>query len=87
MKPHARLPANLPPRLLIREEAAEYISVSPSHFDQLVASGRMPPPKRLGFRRLAWDRFELDAAIDALPGGKADANGTSSDGWGDVDAA
>lgn len=84
MKPHSSLPANLPPRLLNRKEAAEYVSVSATLFDQLVAAGRMPAPKRLTDRRLAWDRYELDAAIDDLPAIKIVE--TSSDGWEDVDA-
>jgi hypothetical protein len=55
----------IPRRGLNRVEAAIYIGISPSKFDQLVADGRMPKPRRLDGRKL-WDIRELDAAFDAL---------------------
>ena len=55
-----------PPRGLSRIEAATYIGVSPSLFDQMVEDGRMPKPKMIN-SRLVWDRWELDAAFSALP--------------------
>jgi len=61
------LPPTLPPRLVGRTAAAAYLSVSPTKFDVLVKEGKMPPPKRLGDRRKAWDVRALDAAIDDLP--------------------
>ena len=36
------LPANLPPRLLTREEAAEYMRISPRLFDRAVADKMVP---------------------------------------------
>lgn len=60
------LPLSLPPRGLSRVEAAAYIGVSPSLFDDLVADGRMPKPKLLNARHV-WDRLRLDAAFEALP--------------------
>jgi predicted DNA-binding transcriptional regulator AlpA len=54
------------PRGLSRREAAEYIGVSPSLFDQLVKDGRMPQPKRINSRVL-WDRHQIDRAFDNLP--------------------
>lgn len=54
------------PRLLRREDAATYLGVSPSYFDTLSASRRIPGPKQIGSVK-AWDRFQLDAAIDDLP--------------------
>lgn len=60
------LPPTLPPRLITREAAAAYASVSPTKFDQLVRDGRMPRPRRLDARK-AWDVRDLDAAIDELP--------------------
>jgi predicted DNA-binding transcriptional regulator AlpA len=56
----------LAPRGLSRVEAAAYIGVSPSLFDLLVRDGRMPGPKRINARTV-WDRYELDAAFEALP--------------------
>ncbi|MFG1206898.1 hypothetical protein [Xanthobacter flavus] len=48
------LPLSLPPRGLSRVEAAAYIGVSPSLFDDLVADERMPKPKLLNARHV-WD--------------------------------
>lgn len=57
-----------PPRGLSRDEAARYIGVSSTLFDEMVADGRMPRPKRANTRTL-WDRIALDAAFSDLPGG------------------
>jgi predicted DNA-binding transcriptional regulator AlpA len=62
------LPLSLPPRGLRREEAAAYVGVGVSLFDQMVADGRMPKPKRIN-GAVVWDRLALDRAFDALPGG------------------
>ncbi len=35
-------------------------------FDQMIAVGRMPGPKRIDGRKI-WDRQKLDAAFAALP--------------------
>jgi predicted DNA-binding transcriptional regulator AlpA len=59
------LPVNLPPRGLAREAAAQYIGISPSKFDEMIADGRMPKPVRIDSRTL-WDRQALDRAFDAL---------------------
>lgn len=53
------------PRGLQRDNAALYVGISPSKFDQLVEDGRMPRPKRID-RRVLWDRHELDAAFSDL---------------------
>ncbi|PPD09713.1 MAG: hypothetical protein CTY36_02950 [Methylocystis sp.] len=55
------------PRLLRRERAAAYLDISPAHFDALVRSGALPPPKRLGSAVKAWDARDLDAHVDDLP--------------------
>lgn len=75
------LPPTLPPRLVAREAAAAYVSVSPTTFDELVESGLMPWPKHLWGRRKAWDVRELDAAVDALP-----LATRLDETWSDVDA-
>lgn len=54
------------PRGMNRREAAYYVGVSPSFFDDLVKDGRMPAPKRVNSRVL-WDRMTLDDAFEALP--------------------
>jgi predicted DNA-binding transcriptional regulator AlpA len=61
------LPPTLAPRLIGREAAAAYLSLSPNTFDDLVDRKLMPKPRILGDRRRAWDVRELDAAADALP--------------------
>jgi len=66
-------------RGLSRVQAAEYVGISPSKFDQLVADGRMPGPKHIDGRRV-WDRRALDFAFDALPGDGA----TEDNDWDDV---
>jgi predicted DNA-binding transcriptional regulator AlpA len=78
------LPPTLAPRLIGREAAAAYISVSPTIFDDMVKDGRMPQPKRLGERRLAWDVRAIDLAVDLLPVQGNDAADTT---WSDVDDA
>jgi hypothetical protein len=67
MPRHNALPPNLPPRGLCRVAAAQYIGISASKFDELVADGRMPPAVRIDARRL-WDRRALDLAFDELTG-------------------
>jgi len=63
---HEILPASLPPRGLSREEAAAYIGIGATKFDEMVADGRMPPAKRIDGRRV-WDRHRVDSAFAALP--------------------
>lgn len=58
-------------RGLNRAQAAAYIGVSPSLFDEMVGDGRMPVPKRMNSRTV-WDRLALDKAFDRLPGGSPD---------------
>jgi len=57
-------------RGLCREEAARYVGVSASKFDQMVDDGRMPKPKHIDARRV-WDRVSVDAAFDDLDNGAA----------------
>ena len=59
------LPISLAPRGLSRVQAAEYIGVSPTKFDELVKDGRMPRPKHVDARTI-WDRVQLDEAFSAL---------------------
>jgi predicted DNA-binding transcriptional regulator AlpA len=53
------------PRGLCREEAAYYIGVGTTKFDELVASRRMPRARKID-SRLVWDRVELDMAFSDL---------------------
>ncbi len=61
------LPPTLPPRLINRDAAAAYVNVSPGTFDELVKSGKMPKPKQLTGKRMAWDVRALDIYVDQLP--------------------
>jgi hypothetical protein len=61
-----RIERPIPRRGLSRFEAACYLGISQSKFDQLVSDGRMPTPKLIDARKL-WDILELDVAFDALP--------------------
>ncbi len=56
----------LEPRGLSRTDAAAYVGVSPSLFDQMVKDRRMPQPKRINSRNV-WDRRRLDEAFEELP--------------------
>jgi predicted DNA-binding transcriptional regulator AlpA len=55
-----------PPRGLSREEAARYVGIGVTLFDQMVDDGRMPRPRTLN-SRVIWDRLELDDAFNDLP--------------------
>ena len=59
------LPLALAPRGLSRVQAAEYIGVGVTKFDEMVDDGRMPRAKRID-GRLVWDRIKIDEAFDAL---------------------
>lgn len=74
--------AGLEPRGLSREEAAAYIGVSATKFDELVGDGRMPRPKRIDARRV-WDRREVDIAFTRLPTGASNdaAQADPEDEW------
>jgi hypothetical protein len=73
-------------RGLDENEAAVYLSLSPSFFRKLVTGGRMPRPRLVGERRI-WDVEELDLAFKALPreGGDAEPilTGWDNDSWAD----
>ncbi len=59
------LPISLPPRGLQRRQAAEYVGVGVSKFDEMVKDGRMPEPAKIDILRI-WIRPRLDEAMDAL---------------------
>lgn len=68
MARHDALPVSLPPRGLGRVVAAQYLGISPGHFDRQVAAGVFPKPKQIA-GRMVWDRHALDMAFAALPDG------------------
>jgi len=68
----------IPRRGLSRDEAAMYVGISASKFDELVRDRRMPTPKRIDGRKV-WDIRDLDVAFDALPGENPQSQGSSWD--------
>ena len=73
------LPLSLPPIGINRRQAAEYVGVSPSFFDEMVAVGTMPKPHRAGSRTI-WDVAELTRAFRALPQDPNLAGGIDEEG-------
>lgn len=55
-----------PRRGLRRAEAATYVGVGATKFDDLVRDGRMPKPKKIDGATV-WDLRQLDLAFEALP--------------------
>lgn len=51
---------------LSREDAARYVGVGATKFDEMVADGRMPKPKRID-GRVVWNRIAVEAAFFDLP--------------------
>ena len=52
---------------LSRIEAAAYVGVSATLFDEMVKDRRMPQGKVINSRRV-WSRKEVEAAFEELPG-------------------
>lgn len=65
---------------LDREQAASFVGLSARKFDELVADGRMPRPKRID-GRLIWSRVKLIAAFEALPDDEANKRTETLDDW------
>jgi excisionase family DNA binding protein len=55
-----------PRRGLSRIEAAVYVGVGLTKFDEMVADGRMPGARVIDGRKV-WDMRRLDMAFEALP--------------------
>lgn len=55
-----------PPRGLCRAEAARWIGIGTTKFNEMVRDGRMPKPRIIDSRKV-WDRIELDASFTDLP--------------------
>ena len=56
----------VPRRGLSHDEAAMYVGVSGTKFDEMVSDGRMPRAVRIDGRKI-WDVRALDLAFDQLP--------------------
>lgn len=75
-------PRSVEPRGLRREDAARFIGVSPSKFDELVKDGRMPAAISVDGCRI-WDRYAIDQAFDQLSDApvSSDWDGAFGDQW------
>ena len=74
MKKEKNLPNySLSKRGLSRTEAAWYVGVGTSKFDEMVKDGRMPAPIRID-SRVVWDATQVNQAFDSLLDGNADSN-------------
>jgi len=60
------LPPSLAPIGICREQAAAFIGVSPTKFDQMVSDRRMPRAKKID-GRVVWDVEKLRLAFKRLP--------------------
>ncbi|MBV6633129.1 MAG: hypothetical protein KI792_08870 [Alphaproteobacteria bacterium] len=65
MKKDEILPLSLPPRGLTRRQAAAYIGIGTTKFDELVKDGRMPKPLKID-GSVRWDRFKIDEGFESL---------------------
>jgi hypothetical protein len=79
MSRESPLPPTLAPLGLNRVQAAAYVGVSPSLFDEMVNDGRMPVARRANTRKL-WLLDELRGAAFGLPA-DSEAKSESADFW------
>jgi hypothetical protein len=61
-----RSPPRIEPRGLGRADAAWYLGISPSKFDEMRKDGRVGPARIIDGRKV-WDVRDLDLAFEALP--------------------
>ncbi len=59
-------PIRIEPRGLSRVEAARYLGISPSKFDEMRKDGRVGSARLIDGRKV-WDVHDLDSVFDALP--------------------
>jgi hypothetical protein len=62
-----------PRRGMSRAEAARFVGVSPTKFDELVRDGRMPRPTKIDDEEV-FDLIQLDLAFDRITGGASETN-------------
>lgn len=55
-------------RVYNRDDAADYVGVSPGHFAKLVDAGTMPKPLPSYGRARRWDKAALDRAVYEVSG-------------------
>ncbi|MDI6026101.1 hypothetical protein QBK99_07865 [Corticibacterium sp. UT-5YL-CI-8] len=65
-------------RMLSRIQAAAYVGIGLTKFDEMVADGRMPLARKIDTRRV-WDVRQLDLALDRLPSEGDDSSPETND--------
>jgi predicted DNA-binding transcriptional regulator AlpA len=65
-RPARQDPFLYPPRGMDRAEAARYLGIGTTKFDELVSRAVLPKPKRID-GAVRWDRIALDLAFGDLP--------------------
>ncbi len=70
------------PRGLSRDQAAAYVGVGVTKFNEMVEDGRMPPPKHID-GRVVWDRYRLDQSFEALDADDGDEMTKAKQAWED----
>jgi hypothetical protein len=63
------------PRLIGREESAAYLNITTKSLHRLVQRGLLTPIQLPGFRRILFDKLDLDELITANKGGPASGRG------------
>jgi excisionase family DNA binding protein len=58
------------PRLISKSELAEHLGVSVRSIERWINSKELPPPKRLGGRRVVWHTTVIERWINAKFGPK-----------------
>lgn len=66
------------PRLLTKDQAAQYCSLSKGGFDHWVSTGKVPGPIPQSHR---WDRKALDLALDRLSKIEKESPQSALDRW------
>jgi excisionase family DNA binding protein len=62
----ALAPVQMQPRGLSADEAARYVGVGRTKFEEMVRTGTMPRGRRID-GRVVYDRYALDLAFNDLP--------------------
>ena len=69
MSKHKQEQSSVEPRLLNKEHAASYLSISPRLLDELVRRGDIQSIRVPGVRRVAFDRNDLARVVDVWKDG------------------
>lgn len=73
-------PFRIQPRILRRQDAADYVGLGATTWDAEVAAGRAPAPVHVTSGVKGWDRLDLDAWIEE----RKAASGLAPNPWDDA---